>query len=154
MEIAITTELVLKLQRAEVADREKATLHQLAITMGQVKLAHLLGAKGRHQLRMKEILRLTRPPQRPSHLLKETQRSAVGFRTPVLRILVPKMSVITSLVSIIIVLNLCKLLVTYLSSYIFVDKTIGKGTFGKVKLGVHELTNERVAVKILEKDKI
>lgn len=34
------------------------------------------------------------------------------------------------------------------------DKTIGKGTFGKVKLGVHELTNERVAVKILEKDKI
>ena len=34
------------------------------------------------------------------------------------------------------------------------DKTIGKGTFGKVKLGVHELTGERVAVKILEKDKI
>lgn len=34
------------------------------------------------------------------------------------------------------------------------SKTIGKGTFGKVKLGVHNLTNERVAVKILEKDKI
>ena len=34
------------------------------------------------------------------------------------------------------------------------DKTIGKGTFGKVKLGIHELTGERVAVKILEKDKI
>jgi len=34
------------------------------------------------------------------------------------------------------------------------SKTIGKGTFGKVKLGVHNLTNEKVAVKILEKDKI
>jgi len=34
------------------------------------------------------------------------------------------------------------------------NKTIGKGTFGKVKLGVHNLTNEKVAVKILEKDKI
>jgi 5'-AMP-activated protein kinase catalytic alpha subunit len=33
-------------------------------------------------------------------------------------------------------------------------KTLGKGTFGKVKLGVHNLTGERVAVKILEKDKI
>ena len=34
------------------------------------------------------------------------------------------------------------------------SKTIGKGTFGKVKLGVHNLTGEQVAVKILEKDKI
>jgi serine/threonine protein kinase len=34
------------------------------------------------------------------------------------------------------------------------NKTIGKGTFGKVKLGVHNLTGEKVAVKILEKDKI
>ena len=34
------------------------------------------------------------------------------------------------------------------------SKTIGKGTFGKVKLGIHNLTNEKVAVKILEKDKI
>lgn len=33
-------------------------------------------------------------------------------------------------------------------------KTIGEGTFGKVKLGTHILTGERVAVKILEKDKI
>ena len=41
-----------------------------------------------------------------------------------------------------------------LSCILSVDKTIGKGTFGKVKLGVHSLTNERVAVKILEKDKI
>lgn len=34
------------------------------------------------------------------------------------------------------------------------SKTIGKGTFGKVKLGTHNLTAEKVAVKILEKDKI
>jgi 5'-AMP-activated protein kinase catalytic alpha subunit len=34
------------------------------------------------------------------------------------------------------------------------SKTIGKGTFGKVKLGIHNSTGEKVAVKILEKDKI
>jgi len=34
------------------------------------------------------------------------------------------------------------------------SKTIGEGTFGKVKLGVHLLTGERVAVKVLEKDRI
>mmetsp|Transcript_3443 Transcript_3443/g.3199 ORF Transcript_3443/g.3199 Transcript_3443/m.3199 type:complete len:173 (+) Transcript_3443:1-519(+) len=33
-------------------------------------------------------------------------------------------------------------------------KTLGEGTFGKVKLGVHIYTGEKVAVKILEKDKI
>jgi 5'-AMP-activated protein kinase, catalytic alpha subunit len=33
-------------------------------------------------------------------------------------------------------------------------KTIGQGTFGKVKLGTHQLTDEKVAVKILEKDRI
>jgi 5'-AMP-activated protein kinase catalytic alpha subunit len=33
-------------------------------------------------------------------------------------------------------------------------KTIGQGTFGKVKLGTHTLTEEKVAVKILEKDRI
>jgi serine/threonine protein kinase len=33
-------------------------------------------------------------------------------------------------------------------------KTLGEGTFGKVKLGVHIATDEKVAVKILEKDKI
>lgn len=33
-------------------------------------------------------------------------------------------------------------------------KTIGEGTFGKVKIGLHILTKARVAVKILEKCKI
>jgi len=33
-------------------------------------------------------------------------------------------------------------------------KTIGEGTFGKVKLGIHLSTKENVAVKILDKDKI
>ncbi len=31
---------------------------------------------------------------------------------------------------------------------------MGKGTFGKVKLAVHSLTNEKVAIKILEKFRI
>jgi len=35
-----------------------------------------------------------------------------------------------------------------------VGHTIGQGTFGKVRLGTHVLTDEKVAVKILEKDKI
>ncbi len=34
------------------------------------------------------------------------------------------------------------------------EHTLGTGTFGKVKLGIHLLTNEKVAVKILEKCKI
>jgi len=32
--------------------------------------------------------------------------------------------------------------------------SVGEGTFGKVKLGKHILTGEKVAVKILEKDRI
>jgi len=35
-----------------------------------------------------------------------------------------------------------------------ISKTIGEGTFGKVKLSTHTLTGEKVAVKILEKEKI
>ena len=31
---------------------------------------------------------------------------------------------------------------------------MGEGTFGKVKLGTHSLTGEKVAIKILDKDKI
>ena len=34
------------------------------------------------------------------------------------------------------------------------QKSIGEGTFGKVKLGIHTLTGEKVAVKILEKKRI
>lgn len=33
-------------------------------------------------------------------------------------------------------------------------KSIGEGTFGKVKLGEHILTHEKVAIKILEKKRI
>lgn len=35
-----------------------------------------------------------------------------------------------------------------------IGKTIGEGTFGKVRAGTHILTGNRVAVKILEKDRI
>jgi serine/threonine protein kinase len=35
-----------------------------------------------------------------------------------------------------------------------IHNTIGKGTFGKVKLGIHIPTNEKIAIKILEKNKI
>ena len=33
-------------------------------------------------------------------------------------------------------------------------KTLGKGTFSKVKAGVHLPTNESVAIKVLEKQRI
>jgi 5'-AMP-activated protein kinase catalytic alpha subunit len=35
-----------------------------------------------------------------------------------------------------------------------VTKTLGQGTFGKVKEGIHLFTGQKVAIKILEKDKI
>lgn len=34
------------------------------------------------------------------------------------------------------------------------EKTIGSGTFGKVKIAIHSITLEKVAVKVLEKNKI
>ena len=34
------------------------------------------------------------------------------------------------------------------------SNSVGEGTFGKVKLGKHFLTGEKVAIKILEKDRI
>lgn len=33
-------------------------------------------------------------------------------------------------------------------------RSLGQGTFGKVRIGTHTITNEMVAIKILEKDKI
>jgi serine/threonine protein kinase len=39
-------------------------------------------------------------------------------------------------------------------SHFLIDKTLGEGTFGKVKLGIQTITNEKVAIKILEKNKI
>lgn len=39
-------------------------------------------------------------------------------------------------------------------NYIKIGKSLGQGTFGKVRLGTHTLTGEKVAIKILEKDKI
>ena len=35
-----------------------------------------------------------------------------------------------------------------------IKKTLGQGTFGKVKLGIYLPNKEKVAVKILEKDRI
>ena len=40
----------------------------------------------------------------------------------------------------------------YLKNYI--EKTLGQGTFGKVKLAIHDYTGQKVAIKILEKKKI
>ena len=40
-----------------------------------------------------------------------------------------------------------------LSNYTII-KDLGEGTFGKVKLGIHVPTKEKVAIKILEKEKI
>lgn len=34
------------------------------------------------------------------------------------------------------------------------EHTIGTGTFGKVKLGVNKITGEKVAVKLLERERI
>jgi serine/threonine protein kinase len=48
--------------------------------------------------------------------------------------------------------SIMKHLLTCVSSNI--GKSLGKGTFGKVKQATHTLTGEKVAVKILEKDKI
>lgn len=37
---------------------------------------------------------------------------------------------------------------------LFTGDTLGEGTFGKVKMATHILTGEKVAIKILEKEKI
>lgn len=42
-----------------------------------------------------------------------------------------------------------------IQSYLkFTGDTLGEGTFGKVKMATHILTGEKVAIKILEKEKI
>jgi 5'-AMP-activated protein kinase catalytic alpha subunit len=41
-----------------------------------------------------------------------------------------------------------------LTKLLTIGKSLGQGTFGKVRLGTHNLTGEKVAIKILEKDKI
>lgn len=35
-----------------------------------------------------------------------------------------------------------------------IGKDLGKGTFGKVKVGTHLMSGEKVAIKVLEKEKI
>ena len=42
----------------------------------------------------------------------------------------------------------------YTISNYLIKRTLGQGTFGKVKLGVYLPTGEKVAIKIIEKDKI
>ena len=42
----------------------------------------------------------------------------------------------------------------YILKEYLVKETIGKGTFSKVKLGINKSTGEKVAIKILEKNKI
>ena len=36
----------------------------------------------------------------------------------------------------------------------FLGRSLGSGTFGKVRIGTHTITGEKVAIKILEKDRI
>jgi 5'-AMP-activated protein kinase catalytic alpha subunit len=43
--------------------------------------------------------------------------------------------------------------ITYVGNY-KIGKDLGKGTFGKVKVGTHMMTGEKVAIKVLEKEKI
>lgn len=42
----------------------------------------------------------------------------------------------------------------YLTCHLLTGRSLGQGTFGKVRLGTHLITGEKVAIKILEKDKI
>ena len=53
--------------------------------------------------------------------------------------------------------NVCRFNILQLPTIIFlifIGRSLGQGTFGKVRLGTHLITGEKVAIKILEKDKI
>lgn len=43
--------------------------------------------------------------------------------------------------------------ITYVGNY-KIGKDLGKGTFGKVKVGTHSMSGEKVAIKVLEKERI
>ena len=43
---------------------------------------------------------------------------------------------------------------TLFSIYVSLGRSLGSGTFGKVRIGTHTITGEKVAIKILEKDRI
>lgn len=47
--------------------------------------------------------------------------------------------------------QICRLI---LNIFLIIGRSLGQGTFGKVRLGTHLITGEKVAIKILEKDKI
>ena len=43
---------------------------------------------------------------------------------------------------------------TIFSFCVSLGRSLGSGTFGKVRIGTHTITGEKVAIKILEKDRI
>lgn len=43
---------------------------------------------------------------------------------------------------------------TYPCCFSILGRSLGSGTFGKVRIGTHTITGEKVAIKILEKDRI
>jgi hypothetical protein len=46
------------------------------------------------------------------------------------------------------------LLVSKKTIFTGLGRSLGQGTFGKVRVGTHTITGEKVAIKILEKDRI
>ena len=45
-------------------------------------------------------------------------------------------------------------IISQIFQFLNLGRSLGQGTFGKVRLGTHLITGEKVAIKILEKDKI
>jgi len=50
--------------------------------------------------------------------------------------------------------HICLIQPDLINLLLFIGRSLGQGTFGKVRLGTHLITGEKVAIKILEKDKI